>query len=79
MTDLSALLADLDALAASYDHGDEAVLAGRAAKAIREMARDFDEYADHGLNDRGENCERAELGGRCGCGLDSARARWGVK
>lgn len=47
-----------------------------AARLLREVARDFDEYADHGLNGRGENCERGGLGKRCDCGLDDARDRW---
>ncbi len=55
---------------------ETAKIESEAARLLREMAADFEEYADHGLNDRGENCERAELGGRCGCGLSAARERW---
>lgn len=49
-----------------------------AARLLREIAADFDEYAEHGLDDRGNNCDWLPPGakGDCSCGLDAARAKW---
>lgn len=74
MSELERVLAELATF--KLQSGHELPVAIDAARLLREMAADFDEYADHGLNDKGENCERAELCGRCGCGLDAARAKW---
>ena len=74
MTDptLDTLLGRLDALAAtSFPH---AALAERAAKAIREMREDLKKYGWHS-----GSCDFFMEALPCTCGLDSARARWGVR
>ena len=80
-TELARVLAALDETV-RCDQGDNtARIAEDAARLLREMAADFDEYADHGLDDRGNNCDWLPPGakGDCSCGLDAARERWRVK
>ena len=60
---------------------DAAPVLADAARLIREMAADFNEYADHGLDERGVACPKGDLLTRrtasiCTCGLASALARW---
>ena len=72
----------LEALDINGKAGHYAFEAG--ARLLREMARDFDEYADHGLDSRGLSCPlgvpRTETHRSapqpCTCGLDAARQRW---
>lgn len=84
--ELASVLAELDALAKSYEHGPEVAMpATRAARLLREMAADFDRYA----RCQDACARRAYLAARgskrggliplCDCGGYTARERWRLK
>lgn len=75
MTDLERVLIWLDDRSTSA-LGLEPRLYKDAARLLREMARDFDKYAAHDLDDDGRPCEDGCGIDPCSCGMDAARERW---
>lgn len=69
---------ELERVLAALDADDHWASSADAARLLREMARDFDEYADHGLSELGQSCLRADFGmtGKCSCGYEQAKERW---
>jgi len=72
-TDLARVLAALDA-GAIHDEGAAQRRCADAARLLRALRADFNEFARHD-----EECEQGPFGAgvaACICGLDAARARW---
>lgn len=72
-TELQRVLAALDSCAMHEPEDDP--LFSDAARLLREMAADFDTYADHWIGADGDLCPHS-LDRDCTCGLDAARERW---
>lgn len=76
----------LAALDGYDDHGGQPVevpapLLADARRLLLGLAIDFDEYADHGLDEQGVACPNGDLiykreARDCTCGLKEARERW---
>lgn len=73
--ELMRVLAELDFLASCVPLGEAKKDAADAARLLREMAADFDTYADHWIGADGDLCPHS-LDRDCTCGLDAARKRW---
>ena len=74
MSELQRVLAELDEY--RLPSGHVLPCAADAARVIRELAADFDEYADHV-----EGCDslRTLMPIDCDCGLDAAREKWRIE